>query len=149
MTIRQWMNAMVVMALVVVAVRLDRWSRAYWRRRAEGATMGNRGGRSSRSQFVSIGLAYVVCACIFMGLAMVLSRSRGSDWRGWELVAVGIPVIAMALVLLGLSLLTGLFFLTWDLLTWAFSRDWPSRPKRGSFAKTFRGSGVWDRQLDE
>ena len=107
--------------------------------------MGNRGGRSSRSPFVSIGLAYLVCAYIFMGLAMVLGPlSHGRDGRGWKLVAVGIPVIAMALFLLGLSLVT------WAgaLLTWAFSRDWPSRPKRGSFAKTFRGSGVWDRQLD-
>ena len=34
MTIRQWMVAMVVMALVVGAVSLDRWSRDY-RRRAE------------------------------------------------------------------------------------------------------------------
>jgi hypothetical protein len=111
--------------------------------------MGSRRGRSSRSRFVSIGLAYLVCAYIFMGLAMVLGPlSHGSDGRGWKLVAVGIPVIAMALFLLGLSLVTGLFFLTWDVLRWAFSRDWPSRLKRGSFAKTFRGSGVWDRQLD-
>lgn len=100
--------------------------------------MGYPGIRSSRSRFVSVGLVYLVCFFIFMGLVIILEpRSRGSYWRGWELVAIGIFVIAMVLVLVGISL-----------LIWVFSRDRRSRLKGVSFAKTFRGSGVWDQQLD-
>jgi hypothetical protein len=46
-------------------------------------------------------------------------------------------VIAMALVLSGISL-----------LTWALLRHLSSGSKRSCFAQTSRGSGVWDRQLD-
>jgi hypothetical protein len=46
-------------------------------------------------------------------------------------------VIAMVLFLVGISL-----------LIWAFAREWRSRLRGVSFAKTFRASGVWDQQLD-
>jgi Na+/melibiose symporter-like transporter len=100
--------------------------------------MGHPGVPSSRSRFVSLGIAYVVCFFIFMGLVLILEpRSRGSHWRGWEVVAFGIFGLAMVLFLVGITL-----------LAWAFGRDLSSRSKLGSFAETFQGSGVWDRQLD-
>jgi hypothetical protein len=100
--------------------------------------MGYRGVPSSRSRFVSIGLAYVVCSSVFFRLVTLLGAAlHVSNWRGCKLLSFGVAVIAMAFVLSGISL-----------LAWALLRHLPSGSKRSFLAQTSRGSGVWDQHLD-
>ena len=100
--------------------------------------MGYSGISSTRSRFVLAGLVYVFCFYVFLGLVIILEpRMCGSYWRGWEIIDLVVAVMALALALFGISL-----------LTWFFLRHLPSRSKANSSGQTTRYVGVWDQQLD-
>jgi len=100
--------------------------------------MGYAGIPSTRSRFVLAGLVYVFCFYVFLGLVIILEpRLRGSYWRGWEIISWGLAVMALALALVGISL-----------LTWIFLRHLPARSKGNFSGQTTHYAGVWDQQLD-
>jgi Na+/melibiose symporter-like transporter len=93
---------------------------------------------STHSRLGFAGLAYGICFYIFLGLVMTLEpRMRGSYWRGWEIISWGLGVMALALFVFGISL-----------LTWIFLRHLPSRSKGKFSGQTPPHPGVWDQQLD-
>jgi protein-S-isoprenylcysteine O-methyltransferase Ste14 len=92
----------------------------------------------SHSWFVSIRVAYLVCFCLFMLLAMIfVPRMLANDWHGWAYVSVGLFVIAVALFLVGIALLS------WAFLQFSRSRSVEKLPEQ-----TSPNHGVWDRQFD-
>jgi Na+/melibiose symporter-like transporter len=93
---------------------------------------------STRPRFVLAGLAYACSFYLFLGLVIIFEpRMRTSHWRGWEFVSWVLGAMAIALVVVGICL-----------LTWIFLPYAPARSKRSFSDKTPRQPGVWDRQLD-
>jgi hypothetical protein len=93
---------------------------------------------STGSRLGFAGIAYGICFYIFLGLVMTLEpRMRGSYWRGWEIISWGLLVLAVALVVVGISLLTRILL-----------RHLPSRSKGNLSGQAPLYSGVWDQQLD-
>jgi hypothetical protein len=93
---------------------------------------------STRPRFVLAGLAYACSFYLFLGLVMIFEpRIRGSHWRGWEFVNWGLCAMAIALVIVGICL-----------LTWIFLPYPPARSKGSFSGQTAQRPGVWDRQLD-
>lgn len=93
---------------------------------------------STRPRLAVVGLAYGGSFYLFLGLVVIFEpRMRGSDWRGWEFVNWGLCATAVALVIVGICL-----------LTWIFSPYLPARSKGSFSGQTAHNPGVWDRQLD-
>ena len=100
--------------------------------------MGHSTTPSTRPRLALAGLAYGCSFYILLSLVMILEpRMRVSHWRGWEIISWGLGVMAIALVIAGISL-----------LTWIFLPYLAARSKGSLSGRTPPYPGVWDQQLD-
>ena len=100
--------------------------------------MGHSATPSPRPRLIPAGVAYVCSFYLLLGLMTIFElRMRGSPWRGSEIINWGIGVTAIALVIVGISLL---ILISLSCL--------PARSKWSFSAQTSRCPGVWDQEID-